>query len=89
VLFGENDDDRINDDTTITPPKNFSTPVKKLRVNSRNNHISLEQHLDMKKRNKQLEFEKSYREYSIFGRRICHTHLVALDKQISTVSDIN
>lgn len=29
VLFEENDNNRVNDDITVTPPKHFSTPVTK------------------------------------------------------------
>jgi len=89
VLFEENNDNRVNDETTITPPKHFSTPVTKLRANSTKNQVSFEQHIGFKKNSNQLEFGESYQEYYIFGRRICQTHLFALDKRISTVSNIS
>lgn len=89
VLFEENDNNCVNDDITVTPPKHFSTPVTKLRINSTKNQVSFEQHTGLKKKSKQSEFGELYKEYCIFGRRICQTHLVALDRQISTVSNIN
>lgn len=50
VLFEENDNNRVNDDITVTPPKHFSTPVTKLRINSTKNQVSFEQHTGLKKK---------------------------------------
>lgn len=49
VLFEENDN-RVNDDITVTPPKHFSTPVTKLSINSTKNQVSFEQHTSLKKK---------------------------------------